>query len=365
MRRQLALLAALACGDTDRGPPVEPEPPPMLPDEAWVRESRARNGLTELYVREVGPALARETVLVVHGGPGHSHDYLRPLEVGAAGDLRIVFYDQRGIGRSTGPMDTAKTHWDFAAYRGDLEAVLDHTGTEKAHLIGFSWGGILSMNFAIHRPERVASLALVASGWARAATPDDWTRVNARRSELMKAGVMTRQPAEFEDCVDRSRYIKPLYFADPQHPAVQRESGAVCSNQITRATWNAVGDFDLRPELPKITAPALVFHGAQDFVVPPEIARATHEALGAHARLVVEDSCGHRVVDECRPALFGALEQLWNAPGLPKRAEESVPEPDPAAFAERRRAAKERDAAMLNAETGAAIRRDAGLESEG
>jgi pimeloyl-ACP methyl ester carboxylesterase len=372
---RLTLVAALGCGGEAVGDALQraaaeadarmPEPPPFIPDEPWVRESRVRSGEAELFVREVGPSQAGQTVLVLHGGPGHSHDYLRPLELAAAGDLRIVFFDQRGIGRSTAPMDAAEKYWNLAAYRGDVQAVRRHVGAAKVHLIGFSWGGILVMDFAIHHPRHVASLALVASGWPHAASRKDWDAYRQRHRELVNNGDIGPAPDTFEDCTARADYLIPIYFADPHHPAAARETGAVCSEQVTRATWSAVGKFDLRRQLSGVTMPTLVFHGAQDHVVPPKVARTTYGAIGTKARLVVEEGCGHRVADECRPALLRELQSLWNAPGLADRADGPVPPPDPDVFAESRRRAKERDQRMRASathETDAAQARDAGPE---
>ena len=92
---------------------------------------------------------------------------------------RVITVDPRGSGQSEKP--PGPYTGDLVA--ADLEAVLDATGVGRAHIVGMSMGGMIGQDFALRRPERVASLMLVSTY----AAPDAWaTRVLEARRELIE-----------------------------------------------------------------------------------------------------------------------------------------------------------------------------------
>ena len=109
-----------------------------------------------LFTRTVGDG---PDVVVLHGGPGAHHDYLLPQYDDLASARRLRYYDQRGGGQS--PVDR-DTDVGWRAHVDDLDALLDHWHTERATILGYSWGALLAMLFAIKHPDRVARLGLVS-----------------------------------------------------------------------------------------------------------------------------------------------------------------------------------------------------------
>lgn len=98
----------------------------------------------------------RPTIVVLHGGPGATHEYLRPEWDRLARAARVVYYDQRGCGRSTrrGPYG-----WQW--HVSDLDAVLTRLAPgERVVLAGSSWGSHLALLYAREHPDRVAALVL-------------------------------------------------------------------------------------------------------------------------------------------------------------------------------------------------------------
>lgn len=98
-----------------------------------------------------------ETVVLLHGGPG-CPDYLQPVAQLLPAHLRVVTFDQRGVGGSA----PART-FTLEDYLSDIEAVRRHLDVERIHLLGHSWGGLLAQVYASTFPERVASLVLTNS----------------------------------------------------------------------------------------------------------------------------------------------------------------------------------------------------------
>jgi len=100
-------------------------------------------------------------VVVVHGGPGCSHDYLDSLKDVAHSGRAVVHYDQVGGGRSTLLPDRGPEFWTVDLFLSELDNVLSFLGiSERYHLLGQSWGGMLGAEHAIRRPQGLRALVL-------------------------------------------------------------------------------------------------------------------------------------------------------------------------------------------------------------
>jgi proline iminopeptidase len=253
-------------------------------------------------------------VVVLHGGPGAHHDYLLPgFDLLACGRT-LIYYDQRGGGRSPVGRDVPVGWRDHV---DDLEALRDLWGIDRLHLCGYSWGGLLAMLYAVTYPARIASLALVSAAPAarrerpefeqnlarRNATPE----LIAERAALQEGGLRSRDLAAY------NRRLFELavagYFHDP------RRASELTPFRITGRTqqevWNSLGDdFDLRPALARLDVPAIVVHGDDD-PIPLSTAQATAEAL--RAPLVVLPDCGHVPYVEAPEAFVAALDPFFKS----------------------------------------------------
>src|SRR5437016_7055319 len=110
-----------------------------------------------LFYRSMGRG---EPVLFLHGGPGLPHGYLLPWMEPLARSHRLVFFDQRGVGRSDKPEHGSYGVADIAQ---DVDALRRSLRLGKVHLFGFSWGGALALEVAIRYPGSLRSLT-VAEG---------------------------------------------------------------------------------------------------------------------------------------------------------------------------------------------------------
>src|SRR3954451_15325168 len=129
-------------------------------DTALAREVRG----ISLFERRLGEG---PPVVVLHGGPGAHHDYLLPNFDALARGRELIYYDQRGGGRSPVARETPVGWQEQVA---DLEALRTVWGHEQLTLAGYSWGGLLALLYAVRHPERVRRLALVspAPAWREA-----------------------------------------------------------------------------------------------------------------------------------------------------------------------------------------------------
>lgn len=261
----------------------------------------------ELYERRAGNA--GPLVPVLHGGPGAHHDYLLPGFDALADGRTLVYYDQRGGGRSPVARDVPVGWTEQVA---DLEALRVIWGCEQLDLLGYSWGALLAMLYAITHPERVRSLALVspapansveraefeAALAARSRTPD----LVAAREALQASGLRERDPK------GHARRLFELAVAGYFHdPARARDLTPFRVTGRTQSeVWASLGDvYDLRPQLRELHVPAIVLHGEDD-PIPIASARRTAEALGA--KFVGLPGAGHVPYVEAHAGFVAALD---------------------------------------------------------
>lgn len=245
----------------------------------------------ELFVRRVG---AGRPVVVLHGGPGADHEYLRPGFDALADGRELIYYDQRGGGRSPVPRDVPVGWTEQVA---DLEALRHHWALEQLTVVGYSWGGLLALLYGLEHPGRIGRLALVspAPTWreARERFEAVFSRRNLdpafqeERRLLRESGLRERDPAAFQQRIFELSVA--AYFFDPSRARDLTPFRVVGRTQ--QEVWQSLGNYDLRPRLPELAGiPALVLHGEAD-PIPIEAARTAAELIGAEFHSVPR--CGH------------------------------------------------------------------------
>ena len=126
-------------------------------------EGHLQVGPARLYCRVVGEG---PPIVVLHGGPDFDHTYLLPELDRLADVCRLVYYDQRGRGRSAQGVDPEDV--TIQSEVADLDGLLDALDHEPVAILGHSWGGALAMEYATRHPERVSHLILLNSAPASA-----------------------------------------------------------------------------------------------------------------------------------------------------------------------------------------------------
>lgn len=250
--------------------------------------------LSARWVGDSGP-----TVVVLHGGPGASMDYLRPQFDLLASGRTMLYYDQRGGGRSDVPPKTPLGWRDHVA---DLEAVLSGLAPRPTSVMGFSWGGLLAVLHALEHPSAVARLALVAPAPTYA---EAWTAFEAEfarrqaaqalveaQAALSASGLRERDPDAFWH---RAFALSVAgYFREPSR-AVNLTPFRVSARAQTAVARSLAG-LDLREHLGTITADTLVLHGRYDPI--PLVSSEVLASRLPHARLVVFEDSGHTLYVE-------------------------------------------------------------------
>jgi proline iminopeptidase len=252
-----------------------------------------KNGDVTIWYEIRGSGNAIPLVLV-NGGPGFDHMYLHANAwERMAADRQVVFYDQRGNGRSGALVDS--TPCGLAEQIADLEALRAHLGFETIDLLGHSWGGYLVMAYAARHPERIAHLVIVDSAAPKIQDTafmfnKIYPETTAREDALAFAVELGDQTAVADDLHE---YMSMIFYS-PRHrdDFLARSKEFAYSQSVNRAVWSDLQRFDLNPELTKFRFPTLVVTGRYDFNVAPSVAWAIHRGIPGSEFAVFEQS-GH------------------------------------------------------------------------
>jgi proline iminopeptidase len=246
---------------------------------------------SRLFVRDVGSGVP---IVVLHGGPDFDHEYLAP-ELERLGDtFHVVFYDQRGRGRSfsgEGADDVT-----IASEVEDLDRVRAWIGAPSVVVLGHSWGGLLALEYAIRHPDRVSHLVLMNS-----APASHHGMLELRRELAIRRGPegskrmteLASDPTYQSGDIDAEAEYYRIHFgttvprAEDLDEVIRRlrigftPAGIVAARAIEEAlyadSWSA-GDYDLLPALRELRIPTLIIRGEHDFI-PGAAVRAIAEAL--------------------------------------------------------------------------------------
>jgi proline iminopeptidase len=231
--------------------------------------ARSPDGI-ELYYESTGEG--PETIVFIHGTPSTMYSLAKDFDELAC-DFRLVFYDQRGGGRSTMVLDRDSLTWQ--AHVADLEALRTSLNLERMHLFGLSWGSFLAAQYAAMYPDRVDRMIVLPMRARR--NPDIPESDAAPRLMLDSLGRAEAEelfaswstaPDPVSVCERYWQLHVPLMFFDVD--AAGRMKGGFCEEppEVLRYSWEvssarmgSMGDFDLRPLLAGISSPVLVMKG--------------------------------------------------------------------------------------------------------
>lgn len=268
-------------------------------------------GVTIWY--EVRGAGGETPLFIVNGGPGFDHAYVHlgdPVWDKFAKSRRVVFYDQRGNGRSSELKPGQSC--TLADQIADLEALRKQLGIDKIDLLGHSWGGYLVMAYAALHPGHIRHLVIVDS--AAPKIGDTKYLFN----DIFPDTIEKQDAFNFADALgDRNATAESLALYDTMlfYSPEKRELGLPVMKAsdfhkaVNESISNDLNRFDLNPELPKFKFPTLVITGRYDINVAPSVAWKIHKAIPG-SRFVVLERSGHIPYFEEPEAFAAALEDF-------------------------------------------------------
>jgi proline iminopeptidase len=286
-----------------------------------------------IWYRIVGDTDATPLV-TVHGGPGATHHYLEPLQA-LADERPVVFYDQLGAGHSDVPDDISL--WTNDRLVDELARLLDALGLDRVHLLGQSWGTIIAAEYALARPERLASVVLsdpclsmprYAAGCAvlRAALPAHPRAIFDRHEAAGTLDAEEYQAAYME-------YFFRRHVCRLEHPPAAAIYTLTHINQIIYERMLGPNemrisgihkDYDLTDRLGQLSVPALFVCGRHGSTRPEDT--AWYHSLAPGAELVVFEHSSHLPhLEEPEPYLQALRDFMRRAERTPEPASPAMP----------------------------------------
>jgi proline iminopeptidase len=298
---------------------ASPETPPTRIEQ---REGYVDTGDAMIYYLSIGTGPA---LLLLHGGPGSSHDYLLPYLLPLAKDRQLVLIDQRGSGRSQRLDDAAR--YNLEAMADDVEAVRVALGLGRIDVLGHSFGGILAQTVAIRHPSGVRKLIVASSGSSAQRINADFKRIKdgldkdsrARIDALEASGIIGPDGAQLPEYRRLADEAEGPYNYFGRYPAWDSAAGPL-GWDVLNQMWGAKSDFhidgnlagfDLTPGLRKLAIPALVVYGDHD-MVSDATAIETHQALAGSKLVEIRNSAHMTLVDQ-NTAFVDAVSQFLDA----------------------------------------------------
>lgn len=275
---------------------------------------RLKNGY-RVWTKRVGNGPIK--ILVLHGGPGISHEYLECLQdFFPKNQFQIIFYDQLGSYYSDQPDDPSL--WTVERFREEVEEVRQALGLENFYLYGQSWGGMLAIEYSLKYPQHLKGVILsnimgsVASYTAY---------LNELRAQLPQS-VQDRLAAfeekedfvnpEYEKIMFEEVYTRHLCRLDVWPEPLTRAFGHM--NAQVYQTIQGPNEFVITGnfkdwsrwnDLPKITVPALVICGRYDTMNPKDIEKMG--ALIPHSRVKICENGSHLALFDDQENYFQAI----------------------------------------------------------
>jgi proline iminopeptidase len=225
---------------------------------------------TRHWVRVVGDAAARTPLVVVHGGPGgfvYDFERLTGPSLEALGP--VVYYEQRGCGRSDGD-----GRYGVPLLVDDLEQLRQRLGLQRIALLGISFGGELAAEYTVAYPDRVAGLILQGTALAGPLTPSPWgsgfeaVAADDEMRTAIRAAVAESGPRAVWDVVDRATVDRFLFHQPAAARRVRElweESGLINTGEMAAAlAKQPPRPVPLVDELAAVEVPVLVLVGFWD-----------------------------------------------------------------------------------------------------
>jgi L-proline amide hydrolase len=266
-------------------------------------------------------------LVVAHGGPGCTHDYVDSFKDIQALDGRpVIHYDQLGNGNSTRLPEKGPDFWTVELFLDELDRLLAHLGIQHRYAyLGQSWGGMLGAEHAVRRPAGLKALVIANSP----ANMQTWVaEANRLRRDLPEDVQATLARHEDTGTITDPDYIAASRVFYDRHVcrvvpwpeevartfAIMDEDNTVYRNMNGPTEFHVIGtmkDWTIEDRLPDIVAPTLLISGRHDEATP-EVVRPYVERVPNIRWVLFEDSSHMPHVEEkalCLATVSGFLKE--------------------------------------------------------
>jgi len=305
------VLVGAGCGERV---PQQPAAAPARADSAALPAGEAYLAVPggRIWYRLTGTGPGTPVILL-HGGPGYSSYYLKPLEALGA-DRPLVRYDQLGGGKSSRTSDT--TRFTIAHFVSELDSLRSHLGYARVHLVGHSWGTILAVEYYRVHPEHVSSLTLGSAALDIPAWERHARELVRTLPDSMQRAIRQREAEGKYDAPDYQAALGEFYGRYVWRHPVQADLDSTLQtvNQMIYNYMQGPSEFTITGTLkrynatgflPMIRVPILYTVGEFDEANPATIRRFA--ALTPGARVVVLPGAAHITTWDAPDSMLAAV----------------------------------------------------------
>ena len=280
-----------------------------------LQEGMASVGDVRLFYKAGGSG---SPVIVLHGGPGMDHHSFLPQFERIADHNRLFLYDQRACGQSTGYPYEASTL--LSVYVRDLEGLRNALSLQQVSIIGFSFGGVLAMSYAIAHPDFVSKLVLLDSMPGRNSDDAFGTVLRSRtppgeQSEidrLRSSPELARGSGATLNAYLRLRFRAYFFDETKLNKLKLNFTDATAANYVRIADLlgQDSNGYDFSASLSQLPCPTLILQGDYD-PITPNMMMHTRDTI-PNCQLEVLRDAGHFAYVEQPETVFGRLTQFLN-----------------------------------------------------
>jgi proline iminopeptidase len=293
-----------------------------------IQEGLVDTGGVLIYYKTVGQG---DPLVIVHGGPGASHDYLLPNVYTLARGHKLVFIDERGSGRS--PRLPDPTQYTVENMADDVEAVRRALNLGRVSLFGHSYGGVLAEAYALKYQQNLTHLILGSTFASTMALNKALARMKeqmppadrARVEALEKEGLFGkgqpwergRYPEEYATLAWGPGYYPFLYGQRPDPNYSPAAGNTSTSWELYRQMWGSHGEFvvdgnlvsvEYLDRLSTIKVPTLILVGDHD-QSDPAMSKEMQARI-AGSKLVILPNSGHMTFVDQPEAFTAAINEF-------------------------------------------------------
>ncbi len=280
--------------------------------EGTIQFELENGEIAETWFRVTGDLDAGGAPLVLlHGGPGATHDYLLSM-TDLAADRAVIHYDQLGNGRSAHYPERGADFWTVKLFVRELHSLVQTLGiADRHHVLGQSWGGFLAQEYAFTHPAGLRSLILADTA---ASFPDFVSEANRLRADLPPEVEATLRKHEEVGTTDDPAYMEAcqVFYArhvcrlDPMPPEVVEAFTWIERDPTVYHTMNgpsefhvvgSIRDWQSKDRLGGIDVPTLLVSGRHDEATPA-LQEALQKGIAGAEWVVFEESSHMPHVEE-------------------------------------------------------------------
>lgn len=300
-----------------------------------IREGYAAFGAYQTWYRVTGDLNSGRTPLVIiHGGPGCTHDYVDAFKDVAASGHAVIHYDQLGNGRSTHLPDKDPSFWTVELFLAELDNLLDHLQiSDNYAILGQSWGGMLGSEHAIRQPKGLRAFIPANSPTCMRTWVSEANRLRTLLPEGVHETLLKHEAAgTYQDpeylATSRIFYDHHVCRVNPWPEEVARTFAQVDSDPTVYhamsgpTEFHVIGslkDWKSIGRLSKINVPTLVISGRHDEATPLVVKPFLDEIADVRWALF-EDSSHMPHVEERQACMGTVVKFLDEACAVPRAA---------------------------------------------